>query len=504
MIFDRPLRVVELFAGIGAQAMALERLGIPHECTVCEIDVPAYRSYCAIHGDAPNLGDITQVESLPDADLVTYSFPCQDLSIAGNQSGMEEGSGTRSALVWEVGRLLDVAKENGNIPAMLVMENVPAILNEKNYPEFKRWMDHLRSLGYQNSVEIRDAKDFGVPQSRKRCFMVSSLDGRTFRFPRGFPLEKRLRDVLEDDVPESYYLSDEKIAKYESHRRRQNDDGFGFGWKPSSPDDVSPTVLTSPTKGDTLSLLVTGTLPGYEKNNRVYDVGGPSPTLNLCRPDHSPKIEVVGDLNLEGRHEQINRVYGPDGISPTLCSMTGGGIVPKLEVPSDQVIRVGDLNTPMKQASEVISVDGISTCIQAGFGKSRNTITEIEVDPSEIVPMMDEGDVCAMLTPGRDVKRQQGPRFREDTAFCLNTQDRHGIASVDNGALRIRYLSERECWRLMGFPDHAFDRAKAIGTSKTNLYKQAGNSIVVDVLMAIFKGMYIDNSWVMCRSLEDW
>ena len=100
------LRIVELFAGIGAQAMALEQLGIPYESTVCEIDRNAYASYCAIHGDTPNLGDITKVEHLPDCDLMTYSFPCQDLSVAGKRRGMSEGSGTRSSLLWEVSRLL--------------------------------------------------------------------------------------------------------------------------------------------------------------------------------------------------------------------------------------------------------------------------------------------------------------------------------------------------------------------------------------------------------------
>lgn len=105
------LRVIELFAGIGAQASALERLGIDFKSTVCEIDNHAYNAYCAIHGPTENLGDITKVEHLPPCDLLTYSFPCQDLSVAGYQRGMEKGSGTRSSLLWEVGRLLDDMRE---------------------------------------------------------------------------------------------------------------------------------------------------------------------------------------------------------------------------------------------------------------------------------------------------------------------------------------------------------------------------------------------------------
>lgn len=108
---ERPIRMVELFAGIGSQASAMERLGIPFTSTVCEIDEHAYNAYCAVHGETPNIGDIRDVEHLPDCDLLTYSFPCQDLSIAGNQKGMAEGSGTRSALLWEVERLLKDARE---------------------------------------------------------------------------------------------------------------------------------------------------------------------------------------------------------------------------------------------------------------------------------------------------------------------------------------------------------------------------------------------------------
>ena len=105
------LRVVELFAGIGAQAQALENLGLDFTSTVCEIDDKAYKSYCAIHGETPNIGDITKVEHLPECDLLTYSYPCTSVSIAGKQEGMVEGSGTASSLVWEVGRLLDDASE---------------------------------------------------------------------------------------------------------------------------------------------------------------------------------------------------------------------------------------------------------------------------------------------------------------------------------------------------------------------------------------------------------
>ena len=145
-----------------------------------------------------------------------------------------------------------------------------------------------------------------------------------------------------------------------------------------------------------------------------------------------------------------------------------------------------------------------------GFGvvvkDDRDPGDEVEEDVSNQLPEMEDGDVLAMLTPGRDKKRQNGRRFKDDgTAFTITCQDIHGIAQQDSGKLRIRYLTPRECWRLMGQPDYAFDAAKAIGTSDNQLYKQAGNSIVVDCLMAIFDGMYVKRTWDGSqRTLGEW
>ena len=252
------------------------------------------------------------------------------------------------------------------------MENVDAVLNGKNLPEFRRWLAKLTSLGYTNSYKVLNAKDYGVPQNRRRIFVVSMLGGRMLDFPRPCLDGRVLRDVLEDDVPEEYYLSEEKIAKYRAHEERQKENGTGFGWTPSEPCGISPAVLTSPAKSSTNTIIITGNI----------------------------------------------------------------------------------------------------------------------------------GEVAAMLTPGRD-KRQNGPRCKTDgTAFTVTTQDRHGIAENDHGRLRIRYLTPRECWRLMGFPDSAYEAARDVPTSKTQLYKQAGNSIAVPCLEAIFKAIYIDRTWHERPSLE--
>ena len=202
----KPIRVIELFSGIGSQAQALKNLGIPYEVVgISEIDKYAIAGYEAIHGPVNNLGDITKIEHLPACDLITYSFPCQDLSIAGMKKGMAQGSGTRSALLWEVGRLLEDMRERKELPEVLLMENVDAIVDRDNKPHFIRWIMFLNELGYNNSYQILNAKDYGIPQNRNRCFMVSMLGKRTFKFPPRMILDKCLRDYLEENVPEEYY-----------------------------------------------------------------------------------------------------------------------------------------------------------------------------------------------------------------------------------------------------------------------------------------------------------
>ena len=214
---DRPVRLIELFAGIGSQAKALKNLGVDFEhWRVIEWDRFAVASYNAIHGTDFTTKDIslTHAEDLGITDtekyiyIVTYSFPCQDLSLAGNQRGMSKGSGTRSGLLWEVERILDECTE---LPQVLLMENVPQVVGSKNIKDFKLWRKKLESLGYSCHVQLLNAKDVGwphpIPQNRNRCFMVSLLGDYSYKFPSKSKLELRLKDVLEDEVDEKYYIS---------------------------------------------------------------------------------------------------------------------------------------------------------------------------------------------------------------------------------------------------------------------------------------------------------
>ena len=215
----KPIRLIELFAGVGSQAMALRYLGADFEhYRVVEFDKYAIASYNAIHGtDFPTM-DITKISGadlgIVDTDkycyIMTYSFPCQDLSVAGLGKGMSKGSGTRSGLLWEVERLLN---EVNNLPQVLLMENVPQVHGKKNMDDFQNWIKFLESKGYSNYWQDLNAKNYGVAQNRNRCFMVSILGNYKYEFPKPIELTKRMKDYLEDNVDEKYYINNEKAQK---------------------------------------------------------------------------------------------------------------------------------------------------------------------------------------------------------------------------------------------------------------------------------------------------
>lgn len=266
----KPIRLIELFSGIGAQASALKRLGVDFtHWKTSEWEVNAVASYKAIHcgfnnydysyqftndeltkelyrmcistdGKKPltlpqierkpekwkrtvynnfratnNLGSITTISG-DDLDitetnkytyLLTYSFPCQDLSVAGKQRGMEKGSGTRSGMLWEVERILHECRE---LPQVLLTENVPQVHGKKFMKDFEKWLESLESLGYRNFWDDLNAKNYGVAQNRNRTFIVSFLDDVDFCFPKPFPLIKTMKDYLEETVDEKYYINNEK------------------------------------------------------------------------------------------------------------------------------------------------------------------------------------------------------------------------------------------------------------------------------------------------------
>ena len=209
---ERPLRVFEAFAGYGSQSMALRNIGIPYEVVgISEIDKYAIMAYNAVHGETKNYGDITKIDwnEVPDFDLLTWSSPCQDFSNAGKQAGGEEGSGTRSSLLWEVKKCIAIKK-----PKYTLTENVRALVSQKFLPGFLKYCQYMESLGYTTFQKILNAKDFGIPQNRERIFVVSILGDAWFNFPQPVELKLRLKDMLEDKVDEKYYLPQDKENQF--------------------------------------------------------------------------------------------------------------------------------------------------------------------------------------------------------------------------------------------------------------------------------------------------
>lgn len=375
---DKPIRLIELFGGYGSQALALKYLGIPFEhYLLSEWAVKSIQAYKDLHFEndntdyskvkklseikewlsgrissdystalsdkqierwseketrkiynnmkaCNNLGSIAKIKgselNIVDVDkftyILTYSFPCQDLSLAGKGLGMEKGSNTRSGLLWEVERLL---KKTENLPQVLLMENVPEVIGTKNIKHFAKWVEFLDGLGYKSYYRLLNAKDFGIPQNRNRCFMVSVLGDYYYNMPKTMPLKYCLRDFLDKEVDDKYYLSEKAIIGYNAHKQRNEAKGNSFGWKTTTGGGVGRTITTKVDRAQGNFILYNGEKEmnngckqiaqlkkkGLESNNRVYSVDYSSPTITTCGGGNTePKIMVYDDFNRRIRADQ--------------------------------------------------------------------------------------------------------------------------------------------------------------------------------------------------------
>ena len=436
------MRVLELFGGYGSQALALENLGIDFKSDLCEIDKYAIQAYNQLHGETYNYGDICKIDEtkLPYYDLITYSSPCQDFSVAGKQAGGDKGSGTRSSLLWECERIIRAVK-----PQYLLMENVKNLVGETHIHNFIAWLRVLEEMGYRSFWKVLNAKDYGVPQNRERVFVVSILGGGQYQFPEPIKLTKRLKDVLEPVVDEKYYISSEKwlnripfqcehgystldadvigtqtARQYASQNGAFVSEPIACASRGSNPDNPSDRTTGSPTE-QRLEINETGcsnTLTSVQKDNLVIEPKVMQEPMNLYPNSGNP---------------QAGRVYNSEGISPAMDTCSGGNRMPKIKEPIC-------LNSKGGRKG----IDGLQPSIQDRVYSSES--------------------VSVAVT----------------TSYMPNYTDK----------FRIRKLTPRECWRLMGVRDEQFDKLHDISNSQ--LYKMAGNSIVVDVLMGIFRNLFID------------
>ena len=317
---ENPLRLIELFAGIGSQTQALTNIGIAHKVVaISEIDKYAIQSYEAMHGTANNLGDIRKIEELPDADLWTYSFPCQDISVAGKGAGIKEG--TRSGLLFEVERLLRVASEKGTLPKYLLLENVKNLVSKKFKADFDKWLDFLAELGYTNYWKVLNAKDYGIPQNRERVFCISIRgEHKPFVFPEPKELTIRLRDMIDETVDERFYLKESTIRSILRSTFNSRRDSIRPG------DGLANTLLARDWRGP--QCVQVGEVVGekwdkmHDISKRVYEPDGIAPTVH-CQQGGNTELKIAEDFVLGGL--QKHQTPRTDGISPTLTEAMGKG-----------------------------------------------------------------------------------------------------------------------------------------------------------------------------------
>ena len=416
------IKVLSLFSGIGAFERACCRIGLDWELVnYCEIDRWASLSYSMVNqcDESLNLRDVRAVtaETVRDraADLITYGFPCQDISIAGKQQGFvnDSGESTRSGLFFEALRIIKELR-----PRYAIAENVKALTSVKFKNEFATVLSSLEEAGYNNYWRVLNAKDYGIPQNRERVFIVSirrDVDEGDFQFPEKEPLMLRLRDMLEpaESVDEKYYLSTER----EGVRRL---------------------------------------IAELEARYGLSDV---------ARTGETPVLRQIGNIAKDPNREHIqDRIYDPSGLAPTLNTVGGGNLEPKITID-------GLTRDTQKQKARVFNPSGLAASLIATDYKEPPQIS--------VIGQLKGGE------KGRVVDRD-GIGY---TITATEYKDPLKIAEPGNTyGVRIRKLTPRECWRLMGFLDEEFDRVH--GVSNSQLYKQAGNSIVVNVLSALLSQLF--------------
>ena len=373
------IKTLSLFSGIGGFEKALKNIGVEYDLVgYSEIDKYASKSYSAIHevSETKNLGDITKIneKELPrDIDLITYGFPCQDISSVGHQKGLfnNDGTRTRSGLFFDALRIIEETK-----PKYAIAENVKALTSKKFKSEFELVLKSLDEVGYNSYYRVLDAKDYGIPQHRERVFIVSirkDIDNGKFEFPKPFELKLRLKDMLEVEVDKKYYLSEKQVNSIRTSTYTQNA-------RRIQEKDVCDTLCARDWK---------------------------DPKCVKVEPKR-----IGGLFDTEKSKHQAGAVWDKEYIAPTIDTMQGGYRQP--------------------------------------------LITE----DKNVAPTL--------------------------TTHCNSTTSTSTILKSDG--IRIRKITPKECWRLMGFDDEDFEKAQKFN-SNTQLYKQAGNSIVVNVLEEIYKNL---------------
>lgn len=529
---DKPIRVVELFSGIGFQSMGMELAEVPYEVVaISEIDKFAILSYASIHTDylkirddydfelskdemvetlqsknvgynfssgrhtitkntnieavkdyfladklSNNLGDISLLKGSDfpkDIDVMTYSFPCQDLSKAGKQAGL--GEGTRSGLVYEVLRILKELKEINNLPKVPIMENVVDLIQAKFIDAWNKIAYEIERLGYTNYTQTLNAKEYGIAQNRDRVFMVSILGEYNYNFPKGFELEYRLKDYLEDEVDEKYYLSDDLLKHIEEtgskttnfiqyDRYKGEFENLCRAWL-----GLSPTIHTKSNEikvvenEDALKQqelrthlkIKEATTKGYKE---AYDGDG----VYINRPHQKRGVVQDGMIQtLKTSGNDVGVVVGSYNYGSSDNYMKGKSRLEKNPDISNTIIT--SPNVGLAIADNRFHQQALETTEELVIGSGQKNAFKGSIDGT-----------CSTFTSAMGMGGGQTPMVTE------------------NNRLRIRKLTPRETGRLMGMQDYQIDKQGKV-TSNAQMYKQHGNGIVAQVIGLIIGMAYYDD-----------
>jgi DNA (cytosine-5)-methyltransferase 1 len=440
-----------------------------------------------------NLGDISKVNKMPRANFVTYSSPCQSFSVAGKLAGAAKtctkcghkwdidfnnpdynykcpicGSAslesTTSGLLQEVQRLLSIAYEENELPEYLLLENVKNLVGKKFIGQFEAWVKWLDSIGYNTYWEVLNGKQYGIPQNRERVFAISirkDVDTKGFIFPETIPLATRLKDMLEQNVDEKYYLPDDRLEKI-----------------------LNSTFI----------------------QEKIYKY------VSTKEPEVKQIVNVMPGTNRPNPNQ--GRVYDKEGIAPTLTKMDGGNRQPMV---IDEIKVIGNYMPSNHDASRVVDIEGIAPTVKENHGTVTAIAEPIIYDDYNGSISADQDVIntlttnCGMPTERNGVKiiepivceerKDEGIRlFKDDCVGTLRTIDACGdkrvlepeVTEPPKVKWRIRKLTPKECIRLMNFTDKDYE-AMSQYVSNSAVYKQAGNSIIVACLIAIMSSLFIED-----------
>lgn len=585
----KPIRLIEFFAGYGSQALALKYLGVEFEhWRICEWAVKSIQAYKDIHFTDDNedysigisreycidwlyqfgisnnynepmtkqqisrlstenlfkirnniyaTNNLVNIQNVKGKDLeivdtdkyeyiLTYSFPCQDLSLAGKGKGMSDTS-TRSGMLWEVERILKECKELGELPQILLMENVPQVHGTDNVEDFNKWQLELEKLGYKNYFQDLIATDYGIPQTRNRCFMISILGDYSYTFPQPIPLKLKLKDMLEQNVDEKYFLSDAMIKCF---TRETEDDKFPRGdrfkqaLKLTNEKNLAVTITTAAGNRATDNFILTKDTENYiewedgkniQMNCRAWKDDKVVATLNT-----GGETKILTNKSLQKTLEQnkIDDTCYIDTYNKRIDKEKSGTITTGVSFRNNTFLAIKnatkkgyleakdgdgiDLAQPnsetrrgrvQKKAIQTLTTQNNLGVVTIGnYSPSNHNASRIvDKDHSAPTVMENHGTITAIIDNHNKKAKHQQDMVQDcngnaRTLVCGTHGNGGHYTKTMMSDLRIRKLTPKECFRLMGVKDEDFEKVSK-NQSDSSLYHLAGDSIVVNVLMAIFK-----------------